>query len=166
MNCKRIWTKSKKPGSGRLLAKKPEEITRLSQQRVFLRGEDRSVDQVCPRGGGRQASCGNGPRRGRPTHSQDSRTGCLADRAQVKDLELQLLLSDPDDKRNAIVAINSGAGGTEAQDWAEMLLRMYLRCAETRGLRCPCFDHLPARKPHQECDSRVAGPMALRGPEV
>src|SRR4030042_5080509 len=45
----------------------------------------------------------------------------------LKELEFQSLLGDPDDKRNAIVAINSGAGGTESQDWVEMLLGMYLR---------------------------------------
>src|SRR5258708_32154618 len=48
-------------------------------------------------------------------------------------LETQTLLSGPDDMRNAIVTIHPGAGGTEAQDWAEMLLRMYLRWAERQG---------------------------------
>ncbi len=45
-------------------------------------------------------------------------------------LELESLLDDPDDERNAILEINPGAGGTESQDWAEMLLRMYMRWAE------------------------------------
>lgn len=48
----------------------------------------------------------------------------------VDELELRKILSGVDDNRNAIVTINSGAGGTEAQDWAEMLLRMYTRWAE------------------------------------
>jgi peptide chain release factor 2 len=48
-------------------------------------------------------------------------------------LELELKLSGPDDDKNAIVAIHPGAGGTESQDWAEMLLRMYLRWAERNG---------------------------------
>ncbi len=48
----------------------------------------------------------------------------------VNELELRKILSAPDDYRNAILTINSGAGGTEAQDWAEMLLRMYTRWAE------------------------------------
>ncbi|MGI8930611.1 MAG: peptide chain release factor 2 [Candidatus Limnocylindria bacterium] len=50
-------------------------------------------------------------------------------------LEQQLLLSEPFDERGAIVAIHAGAGGTESQDWAEMLLRMYLRWAERRRFR-------------------------------
>ncbi len=49
---------------------------------------------------------------------------------QVETLEFKRILGEPDDERNAIVSINAGAGGTEAQDWAEMLLRMYLRYAE------------------------------------
>jgi len=50
--------------------------------------------------------------------------------ADVEKLELELKLSGPDDDKNAIVNIHPGAGGTESQDWAEMLLRMYLRWAE------------------------------------
>ncbi len=48
-------------------------------------------------------------------------------------MEQQLLLSDPFDERGAIVSVYAGAGGTESQDWAEMLLRMYLRWAERQG---------------------------------
>jgi peptide chain release factor 2 len=61
---------------------------------------------------------------------------------ELKNLEFQSLLGDPDDKRNAIVAINSGAGGTEAQDWAEILLRMYLRWCESRGMSTRIIDFL------------------------
>ena len=52
---------------------------------------------------------------------------------KVEDLEFKRILGGPDDSRNAIVSINAGAGGTEAQDWADMLLRMYLRYAERSG---------------------------------
>lgn len=53
----------------------------------------------------------------------------------VADLEFALALSGPHDRRNAIIAIHAGAGGVDSQDWAEMLMRMYLRWAETRGFR-------------------------------
>jgi peptide chain release factor 2 len=56
-------------------------------------------------------------------------------------LELQSLLGDEEDIRNAIVSINPGAGGTESQDWAQMLLRMYLRWAERRGYVTEMLDH-------------------------
>lgn len=57
-------------------------------------------------------------------------------------LEFQSFLGDPDDKRNAIVAINAGAGGTEAQDWVEMLFRMYLRWTESRKFSTQIMDYL------------------------
>ncbi len=53
--------------------------------------------------------------------------------ARVCELEFARILGGPDDSRNAIVSVNAGAGGTEAQDWTEMLLRMYLRYAERKG---------------------------------
>lgn len=51
----------------------------------------------------------------------------------IEELELSTVLSGPNDRENAIVTINAGAGGTESQDWAEMLMRMYLRYADNRG---------------------------------
>ncbi|MBW2334772.1 MAG: PCRF domain-containing protein, partial [Deltaproteobacteria bacterium] len=61
---------------------------------------------------------------------------------EIKRYELQTLFSDKDDKRNAIVAINAGAGGTEAQDWVEMLFRLYLKWAESRKMQTKIVDHL------------------------
>jgi peptide chain release factor 2 len=57
-------------------------------------------------------------------------------------LEFRRMLSGELDKNNAIVSINSGAGGTEAQDWAQMLLRMYLRWAERKGFSTEIVDTL------------------------
>ncbi len=59
---------------------------------------------------------------------------------KVEDLEFKRILGDSDDERNAIVSINSGAGGTEAQDWSQMLLRMYLRYAERMGFELQMLD--------------------------
>ncbi len=66
-------------------------------------------------------------------------------RGLQKDLrmvELRQLLGDENDEKNAIVSINAGAGGTEAQDWAEMLLRMYLRWCEKKGFDAQMADLL------------------------
>ncbi len=60
----------------------------------------------------------------------------------VTDLEFYSMLSDEDDRRNALLTIHAGAGGTEAQDWAQMLMRMYLRWAERRGFQTTLFDML------------------------
>jgi peptide chain release factor 2 len=61
---------------------------------------------------------------------------------QLSQLDLQLKLSGPDDDKPALVAIHPGAGGTESQDWAEMLLRMYLRWAEREGYDSEMLDRL------------------------
>ena len=55
--------------------------------------------------------------------------------AFVERVETQVLLSGENDRLNAIVNIHPGAGGTESQDWAEMLMRMYLRWAERSGFK-------------------------------
>jgi peptide chain release factor 2 len=60
----------------------------------------------------------------------------------LRNLELRQMLSEENDERNAIISINSGAGGTEAQDWAEMLLRMYLRWCEQKKFAAQTVDIL------------------------
>jgi peptide chain release factor 2 len=60
--------------------------------------------------------------------------------------ELAQILGDPDDRRNAIVTLHPGAGGTEAQDWADMLLRMYLRWADRRGYRKEILEYQPGEE--------------------
>lgn len=59
----------------------------------------------------------------------------------VKKLKINLLLNGPDDKSNCFLSINSGAGGTESQDWAEMLLRMYIRFCETQKFSAQLVDY-------------------------
>jgi peptide chain release factor 2 len=58
----------------------------------------------------------------------------------VDDLEFRSMLSGPDDERNAILTIHPGAGGTESQDWAQMLFRMYVRWIERRGFEYQIID--------------------------
>mgnify|MGYP001813656608 CR=1 FL=1 len=61
---------------------------------------------------------------------------------ELHQLELQLKLSGADDDKSALVAVHPGAGGTESQDWAEMLLRMYLRWAEQNNFETELLDRL------------------------
>ncbi len=61
----------------------------------------------------------------------------------VRKMEFATLLSGPDDHRDVIVTIHSGAGGTESQDWAEMLFRMYNRWAERRHFEVELMDYQP-----------------------
>ncbi|WP_096241747.1 peptide chain release factor 2 [Alteribacillus bidgolensis] len=62
---------------------------------------------------------------------------------KLNEFELQMLLSEPYDKNNAILELHPGAGGTESQDWAEMLLRMYKRWADQKGFSIETLDYLP-----------------------
>jgi peptide chain release factor 2 len=64
-------------------------------------------------------------------------------RRSVRETELKMMLGSIQDPMNAIMSIHAGAGGTEAQDWAEMLLRMYLRWCEKRGFKTKIIDILP-----------------------
>ena len=78
--------------------------------------------------------------------------------SELRALELELKMSGPEDERNAIMALHPGAGGTESQDWAEMLLRMYLRWAERRGFEVEILDRLDG----EEAGIKSAT-IALRG---
>ncbi|KLV23495.1 peptide chain release factor 2 [Niallia circulans] len=62
---------------------------------------------------------------------------------RLSQFELNLLLSGPYDKNNAILELHPGAGGTESQDWGSMLLRMYTRYAEKKGFKVETLDYLP-----------------------
>ncbi|HUR72456.1 MAG TPA: peptide chain release factor 2 [Candidatus Limnocylindrales bacterium] len=65
---------------------------------------------------------------------------------EMAQTELTQLLGGPDDRRNAIVTLHPGAGGTEAQDWAEILLRMYLCWCDRRGFRKEILDYQPGEE--------------------
>lgn len=76
--------------------------------------------------------------------------------------EIRLLLGDPDDVRPALVDIHPGAGGTESQDWAAMLLRMYVRWAESGGYKVEVIDETPGEEAGiKSATIRVEGPYAF-----
>ena len=64
----------------------------------------------------------------------------------VEAFELQAMLQGPEDRRDALLTIHPGAGGTESQDWAEMLMRMYVRWAERHGFEVSILDLLPGEE--------------------
>ena len=66
--------------------------------------------------------------------------------SQIEDLEFELTLGGEYDQRNAILAVHAGAGGTDAQDWAQMLVRMYLRWAERRGCQAAVLEVSPGEE--------------------
>jgi len=79
----------------------------------------------------------------------------------VSDQETQTLLSGENDHLNAILTVKSGAGGTESQDWTEMLLRMYLRWAERNGYRSSVLDSSPGEEAGiKSATALIEGPNA------
>jgi len=66
--------------------------------------------------------------------------------AEFDNMEVELMLGGEYEKGNAFLAVHAGAGGTEAQDWAQMLLRMYLRWAERRGYKAEVVDSSPGEE--------------------
>lgn len=74
------------------------------------------------------------------------REGVKSLRSLIEEIEIRHLLSGEMDSNNAIVTIHPGAGGTESQDWAEMLQRMYLRWAERHGFEVEIIDILPGEE--------------------
>ncbi len=88
-------------------------------------------------------------------------SGIIETEAALEDMEIKVLLAGPLDPGNAIVTINPGAGGTESQDWAQMLMRMYLRWAENQGYRTEMLDLQPAEEAGiKSATFTVSGPFA------
>jgi len=86
--------------------------------------------------------CEAEPRASQLTHLRELETDASRFATNLDALELRVLLSGPHDHRNCILSINAGAGGTEACDWANMLLRMYQRWCEGRGWKVEVTDVL------------------------
>ena len=129
--------------SGDFWQKNRDEISRLSQQRVSIRGNIDSWHRFSREIEDARLLAQMAMEEEDESSLKEVETDVYRIEKEIKGLEFQLLLGDPDDKRNAIVAINAGAGGTEAQDWVEMLLRMYLRWCESKSFATRVIDHQP-----------------------
>jgi len=141
--------------------KSQEEISRISQQRVSLKD---SVDQwnrfYRETEDARILAEMAFEEKDEPT-IKEVENDLSRIEEELRSLELQLLLGHPHDRRNAIVAINAGAGGTEAQDWVEMLFRMYLRWCESRGFDTSVIDCLDGEEAGiKNVTFTVTGPFA------
>ena len=88
--------------------------------------------------------------------------GLAALRQRIEERELAVLLNGPYDRGNAILSLHAGAGGTEAQDWAEMLLRMYIRWAERHQYKVEVLDLLPGDEAGTKSATiEISGPNAF-----
>src|SRR3989440_6785854 len=80
---------------------------------------------------------------------------------RLEALEMQNMLQGPDDVRDALLTIHPGAGGTESQDWAEMLMRMYTRWAERHGFKVEMLDLLEGEEAGvKSAELQISGPYA------
>ncbi len=77
---------------------------------------------------------------------EDAAQGAERLELELDDMELKTTLSAREDRNNAIMTINPGAGGTESQDWAQILMRMYMRWAEQKGYKVEVVDLLPGEE--------------------
>lgn len=91
----------------------------------------------------------------------DVKAGLEDAKVKIEDLEVRNMLSGPDDQRTAILTINAGAGGTEACDWADMLMRMYLRYAERKNFKTSLLDKQDGEVAGiKSCEIEIAGSYA------
>jgi len=84
-------------------------------------------------------------REGEPVE-RDFEQSLAAFAQRLEDAEFRTLFDEEDDARNAIITLHPGAGGTESQDWAQILLRMYLRYAERKGYKTEALDITPGEE--------------------
>lgn len=120
--------------------KSQEEISRISQQRVGLKESVEQWNRFYREAEDARILAEMAiEEKDEPTIQEVEKDVCRMEE-ELRSLQLQLLLGHPDDRRNAIVAVNAGAGGTEAQDWVEMLFRMYLRWCESRAFSTAVLD--------------------------
>ncbi|MGQ9515906.1 MAG: peptide chain release factor 2 [Anaerolineae bacterium] len=96
-----------------------------------------------------------------PTFAEELEKETLALESRMRQREFELLMSGEHDIKNAILAIHAGAGGTEATDWASMLMRMYLRWCERRGFKTEILDMTEGEETGiKSVTIRVVGPYA------
>ncbi len=123
--------------------KDQEKISRLNQERASLRDKIDQWNRYHQEGEDSRILIEMAVEENDEVTIKEVRTDVDRLHNDVKKLEFLSLLGKPDDRRNAIVAINAGAGGTEAQDWVEMLFRMYTRWGEERNMKVQVIDYLP-----------------------
>jgi peptide chain release factor 2 len=80
--------------------------------------------------------------------------------AELEAFETRRLLSGPHDRRDCMLSVHCGLGGSDAQDWTAMLVRMYTRCAERRGFQVVCEEQLSAEVGLKGATLRIVGPYA------
>jgi peptide chain release factor 2 len=138
-----------------------EEVSRLSQERAWMREQLDAWQKLYKEAEDTRILAEIAHEENDETVLKEVKQDVARLQGEVKGMELTSLLGDPDDKRNAILAINAGAGGTEAQDWVEMLFRMYTRWGEVKGMDVQVIDYLPGEEAGiKNVTFTISGPYA------
>jgi peptide chain release factor 2 len=154
----KIETIMAKPG---FWQKNQEEISRISQQRVSLKESIEQWNRFHRETEDARILAEMALEENDQSTMKEVEQNLSLIEEELRRMELQVLLGDRDDKRNAIVAINSGAGGTEAQDWVEILFRMYLRWCESKSFSTSVIDYLAGEEAGiKNVTFTVTGPFA------
>jgi peptide chain release factor 2 len=141
--------------------KDQDEITRLNQQHASLRESIDQWQRYHLEVQDAKILAEMAREEGDEKTAKEIEKDLLRLQKEIDSLESQSLLGETDDKRNAIVSINAGAGGTEAQDWVEMLLRMYMKWAEARNFQVQVIDYLTGEEAGiKNITFTVGGPFA------
>ncbi|MDI3316779.1 MAG: peptide chain release factor 2 [Bacillota bacterium] len=147
-----IWSD---PARGQQLMKK---LSRLREPVEAMRGVDRLLDQAREYLEMAEEAASEAPElAGDSEREAEAALGKAEE--QLSRLRFQMLFSGEYDARDALLSLHPGAGGTEAQDWAEMLLRMYMRWAEAHGFQVETLD----LQPGDEAGIKSAT-LSIRGP--
>ncbi len=146
---------------GKFWQKEKEEVSRVSQQHVALKEKIDQWKKLYQETEDARLLAEMAIEEGDQSTLQEVQKDISRIAEEIKRLDVQLLFSDPDDKRNAIIAINAGAGGTEAQDWVQMLLRMYTRWCESKKFSVDVIDYLEGEEAGiKNVTFTVTGPWA------
>ncbi len=119
-----------------------EKAQKVTQRMAALKGKDESYQKLCARAGDCMALIEMGDEAEDLSLVEEAQQEIDAIRAETETMRLSTLLTGEYDQNNAILTFHAGSGGTEAQDWAEMLFRMYSRWAERRGYKVSTLDYL------------------------
>ena len=120
-----------------------EEAQKVNQELAATKGSVDKYKEIVAKTDDAQALLEMALEEGDASLESEVQAEFEAIKAAVRELELEVLLSGPYDANNAILTLHAGAGGTEAQDWTQMLLRMYGRWAERHGFSVVTADLLP-----------------------
>lgn len=124
----------------------PQAAARVSRQKASVEREIRRWSDIERREGDLCAMVELAQESGDASLEAELRAELDAFERTINELRVEMLLSGERDGTNAILEIHPGAGGTESQDWAQMLLRMYVRWAERRGFKLETLDLLPGEE--------------------